>query len=79
MFGILSLRQDSLVLELGCGYGRITNRLAEKGARLAGLDISPILLKKADADEAERGVNVEYVWATCAHFPWRDRFDAAFL
>ncbi|MER8899552.1 class I SAM-dependent methyltransferase [Mesorhizobium sp. M0676] len=76
---ILSLREDVPVLELGCGYGRITNRLAEKGAQVAGLDISPILLKKAEADAAERGVNVQYVLGDMRSLPWRDRFDAAFL
>ncbi|MER9483435.1 class I SAM-dependent methyltransferase [Mesorhizobium sp. M0494] len=76
---VLSLSQGRPVLELGCGYGRITNRLAEKGARVIGLDISPILLKKAEADAAERGVNVEYVLGDMRSLPWRDRFDAAFL
>ncbi|WP_432284861.1 class I SAM-dependent methyltransferase [Aminobacter sp. BA135] len=76
---LLSLRHGSSVLELGCGYGRISNRLAEKGARVAGLDISPILLKKAEADAAERGVDVEYVLGDMRSLPWRDQFDAAFL
>jgi len=76
---LLSLTQGSSVLELGCGYGRITNRLAEKGAQVAGLDISPTLLEKAEADAAERGVNVEYVLGDMRSLPWRDRFDAAFL
>ncbi|MDX8480124.1 class I SAM-dependent methyltransferase [Mesorhizobium sp. VK24D] len=76
---LLSLEQGSSVLELGCGYGRITNRLAEKGARVTGLDISPILLKKAEADAAERRVDVEYVLGDMRSLPWRDRFDAAFL
>ncbi|MER8474075.1 class I SAM-dependent methyltransferase [Mesorhizobium sp. M1328] len=76
---LLSLTQGNSVLELGCGYGRITNRLAEKGAQVVGLDISPILLKKAEADAAERGVNVEYVLGDMRSLPWRDRFDAAFL
>ncbi|MES0070269.1 class I SAM-dependent methyltransferase [Mesorhizobium sp. M0074] len=76
---LLSLTQDSSVLELGCGYGRITNRLAEKGAQVTGLDISPNLLKKAEADAAEGGVNVEYVLGDMRSLPWRDRFDAAFL
>lgn len=76
---LLSLTQGSSVVELGCGYGRITNRLAEKGARVAGIDISPILLKKAEADAAERGVDVEYVLGDMRSLPWRDRFDAAFL
>lgn len=76
---ILSLKQELSVLELGCGYGRITNRLAEKGAQVTGLDISPILLKEAEADAAKREVNVEYVLGDMRSLPWRDRFDAAFL
>ncbi|MER8448327.1 class I SAM-dependent methyltransferase [Mesorhizobium sp. M1066] len=76
---LLSLTQGSSVLELGCGYGRISNRLAEKGARVTGLDRSAILLKKAEADAAERGVVVEYVLGDMRSLPWRDRFDAAFL
>jgi 2-polyprenyl-6-hydroxyphenyl methylase/3-demethylubiquinone-9 3-methyltransferase len=31
--------QDS-VLELGCGYGRVTRRLAEKAGRVVGVDVS---------------------------------------
>ncbi|MES0126446.1 class I SAM-dependent methyltransferase [Mesorhizobium sp. C420B] len=76
---LLSLRQGSAVLELGCGYGRITNRLAEKGARVAGLDISPTLLKKAEADATKRKVKVEYVLGDMRSLPWRDQFDAVFL
>ncbi|TIQ38819.1 MAG: class I SAM-dependent methyltransferase, partial [Mesorhizobium sp.] len=76
---LLSLGHGNSVLELGCGYGRIANRLAEKGARVTGLDISPILLKKAQADAAERRVNVEYTRGDMRSLPWRDRFDAAFL
>ncbi|ESY89482.1 class I SAM-dependent methyltransferase [Mesorhizobium sp. LNHC229A00] len=76
---LLSLGHGNSVLELGCGYGRITNRLAEKGARVTGLDISPILLKKAEADAAERRVDVEYIRGDMRSLPWRDRFDAAFL
>ncbi|MGX9121045.1 class I SAM-dependent methyltransferase [Mesorhizobium sp. BHbsci] len=76
---LLSLSQGSSVLELGCGYGRISNRLAEKGARVTGLDMSAILLEKAEADAAERRVDVEYLLGDMRSLPWRDRFDAAFL
>ncbi|RWH95468.1 class I SAM-dependent methyltransferase [Mesorhizobium sp.] len=76
---LLSLSQGSSVLELGCGYGRITNRLAEKGARVSGLDLSPALLKKAEGDATERGVDVEYVLGDMRSLPWRERFDAVFL
>lgn len=76
---LLSLRHGISVLELGCGYGRIANRLAEKGARVTGLDLSPILLKKAESDAAERGVDVEYVLGDMRSIRWRNHFDAVFL
>lgn len=76
---LLFLTQGSSVLDLGCGYGRITNRLAERGARVTGLDVSPTLLKKAESGAAELGVDVEYVLGDMRSLPWRDRFDAAFL
>ncbi|WP_179298305.1 class I SAM-dependent methyltransferase [Mesorhizobium carmichaelinearum] len=79
IWNLLSLRQGISVLDLGCGYGRISNRLAEKGAQVTGLDISPILLKKAEADAAERGVNVKYALGDMRSLPWRDEFEAAFL
>ncbi|MDX8522826.1 class I SAM-dependent methyltransferase [Mesorhizobium dulcispinae] len=76
---LLSLKQGGSVLELGCGYGRIANRLAERGARVTGLDISPTLLEKAKADAADRRVEVEYVLGDMRSIPWQDRFDSAFL
>ncbi|MER9319074.1 class I SAM-dependent methyltransferase [Mesorhizobium sp. M0659] len=79
IWDFLSLKQGGPVLELGCGYGRIANRLAEKGAQVTGVDISPTLLKKAEADADERRLNVEYVLGDMRSLPWRDRFDAAFL
>ncbi|TIW19936.1 MAG: class I SAM-dependent methyltransferase [Mesorhizobium sp.] len=44
--GVIIYEHSRSVPELGCGYGRITNRLAGKVARVAGLDISPTLLKR---------------------------------
>ncbi len=41
------------VLEVGCGMGRYTLLLADRGVRVEGLDISPVLLERLD--EACRG------------------------
>ncbi|RWI36999.1 MAG: class I SAM-dependent methyltransferase [Mesorhizobium sp.] len=79
IWDLLSLGQGSSVLELGCGYGRIANRLAKKGAQVTGLDASPILLEKAKADASELLVDVEYVPGDMCSLPWQDRFDAAYL
>jgi len=38
--------REERVLEVGCGMGRYTLLLAERGIRVTGLDLSPILLDK---------------------------------
>ena len=37
-------REDALVVEYGCGVGRILNAVVEAGYRCAGIDISPTML-----------------------------------
>jgi SAM-dependent methyltransferase len=39
-FVLQRIRRDSLVLELGCGYGRVLRRLAGKARRVIGIDTS---------------------------------------
>ena len=43
------------ILELGCGYGRVLEGLAELDAALTGLEIDPDLLARAETRLAERG------------------------
>src|SRR5919204_2442131 len=72
---LLALEPGVEVLDLACGYGRIANRLAARGARVVGLDATPSFLELAGADAAARGVEVEYVEGDMRAIPWRDRFD----
>ena len=63
------------LLDLACGHGRIANRLAAKGARVTGLDATPLFLERARADAAARRVEVEYVEGDMRELPWEGRFD----
>jgi SAM-dependent methyltransferase len=76
IWNLLSLGDGAEVLDLACGHGRIANRLAGKGARVAGLDATPLFLDVARADAVRRGVSVEYVQGDMRAIPWIDRFDA---
>ncbi|PTL82248.1 class I SAM-dependent methyltransferase [Vitiosangium sp. GDMCC 1.1324] len=50
------------VLDLGCGAGLYTRRLAQRGAaRVVGLDISPNMIDYARAREAEEPRGIQYV------------------
>ena len=73
---LLELEPDMAVLDLACGHGRIANRLAERGARVTGLDATALFLDRARRDAASRGVDVDYVEGDMRLLPWTDeRFD----
>jgi len=73
---LLGLEPGMEVLDLACGHGRLSNRLARRGARVTGLDRSGRFLERAGADAASLGVEVDYVEGDMRELPWRDRFDA---
>ena len=64
---------DEAILDLGCGDGQLTERLAASGACVVGVDISPEMV------EAARGRGIEAVEACAESLPFADRsFDAVF-
>jgi len=73
---LLALEPGAAVLDLACGHGRISNRLAQRGADVTGLDVTPLFLDRARADAAARGVTVDYVEGDMRTLPWSERFDA---
>lgn len=75
LWRLLELEPGMEALDLACGHGRIANRLAERGARVTGLDATPMFLERARADAAARGIDVEYVVGDMRDLPWIERFD----
>ena len=77
IWNALALREGDEVLDVPCGHGRLANRLAERGARVTGLDADAFFLEYARADAAARGIEVDYVQGDMRELPWLERFDAA--
>ncbi|MGD1876980.1 MAG: class I SAM-dependent methyltransferase [Kiloniellaceae bacterium] len=48
------------VLDLGCGEGTNTRRFARLGGRLTGIDLSEVLIARAQAAEARDPLGVDY-------------------
>jgi SAM-dependent methyltransferase len=69
---LLDPRPDERILDLGCGDGVLTARIAERGARVLGVDSSPELLAAA----RERGITVQLVDGQRLTFA--GEFDAVF-
>jgi SAM-dependent methyltransferase len=69
----LDAKPGESILDLGCGDGQLTLRLATTGARVTGVDLSPEMLSAARA----RGVDARE--GSAELLPFADRsFDAVF-
>jgi SAM-dependent methyltransferase len=72
----LGLPAGGVILDLACGYGRILLPLAERGYRVIGVDRSAVLLARARADAADRGLAAALALADMRHLPLRGAADA---
>ncbi|WP_263384672.1 class I SAM-dependent methyltransferase [Granulicella arctica] len=72
VFELLAPQPREHILDLGCGDGALTERLAATGAIVTGVDASPTMVAAARA----RGLNVDHQSATA--LPYEAEFDAVF-
>jgi SAM-dependent methyltransferase len=65
-------------LDLGCGEGRNTRLLAERGARMFAIDVAPAFVRYALDEERNRTAGTRYAAASAQRLPFRDAvFDFA--
>jgi SAM-dependent methyltransferase len=64
---VLKLKGDELVLDFGCGSGRMAYWIAPRVRKVVGLDISPEMIDLAERNRTAR--NVEFMLYDGVHFP----------
>ncbi len=67
--------KNTEIADFGCGPGLYTNRLAERGAIVTGIDFSGNSLKYAKQVAAEKGVKINYVLTNYLDFETANCFD----
>jgi ubiquinone/menaquinone biosynthesis C-methylase UbiE len=76
--GILPEVRGLSGLDIGCGEGANTRRLAGLGARMTGIDIAPTFIRYARQAEAETPLGIAYQEASALELPFEDEsFDFA--
>ncbi|MBM3458205.1 MAG: class I SAM-dependent methyltransferase, partial [Armatimonadetes bacterium] len=75
----LELPAGGSVLELGCGRGSFSIRLAEWGYRVTGVEESEPMLALARTSAERRGVELELRCASRRTVPERNTFDGALI
>ncbi|MDR1948711.1 MAG: class I SAM-dependent methyltransferase [Spirochaetaceae bacterium] len=71
------LQSPPRILDLCCGFGRITLELARRGFSATGVDVTRAYLETARADAAYENLDVEFVHADGRLFSRHEEFDAA--
>lgn len=79
--GLIQLSQGMRILDLPCGHGRISRRLAHWGAQVTGLDISRPSIEVAQVEAAAAAHDIEYVLGDMREIPkkWAGQFDAVVM
>jgi SAM-dependent methyltransferase len=75
----LSLQAGDSVLDLGCGPGLYTSRLARAGLRITGVDYSHRSIEYAVQYARENNLAITYRYENYLDLPDENQFDAAIL
>lgn len=71
---LLRPKKDEVILDLGCGTGRVTRIIADKGARVIGIDSSKKMIDKAK----ENCPDLEFHVGDGSDFHFQEKFDAVY-
>jgi SAM-dependent methyltransferase len=74
---ILKLKKGSSVLDVPCGYGRISHILARNGMNVTGIEFNKNLIKYAVKKAGDEGLKINYITGDMRNFTFRKKFDAA--
>jgi SAM-dependent methyltransferase len=76
---LLELDSPKKILDLACGFGRHTNRLAALGHSMTGIDLTAGFLEIARQDAIQREVEVRYQQDDMRSSIFDDEFDCVML
>jgi len=78
-FELFQFRKGEKVLDIGCGTGNFSIKLAKKGAEVVGIDVSEAMLAKARKKAEKKNLNIKFYKNDVTSLDFEDNsFDAVF-
>jgi trans-aconitate methyltransferase len=71
---LLSPKSGEYILDLGCGTGHLTHKIASKGAEVMGIDSSPTMIEQARKNYPQLDFDV----VDARNLPYTEKFDCIF-
>jgi 2-polyprenyl-3-methyl-5-hydroxy-6-metoxy-1,4-benzoquinol methylase len=75
--GLYPIAPGSKILDVGCGTGRHSIELANRGFEVTGVDISAGMLREAHRKAQEAGVDIQWVREDATKLELESAYDAA--
>ena len=73
---VLKLKRKDKVLDIPCGDGRISNILAKKGIAVTGVDINPVMLKRAEKFTKANKLKSKFIKRNMWEIDFENEFNA---
>lgn len=74
IFDMLAPKQNEKILDIGCGTGDLTKKIAEKGANPTGIDASNEMIETAK----QKYPDINFIKADATSYRSDEKFDAVF-
>ncbi|MTI69449.1 MAG: methyltransferase domain-containing protein [Firmicutes bacterium] len=75
---MFNIKKGMTVLDIGCGTGNFSIKLAKMGCKVIGIDVSEDMLKKAKKKALDEGLNIEFKKMDVYNLDFNEKFDAVF-
>ena len=75
MVSRFDINSDTHIVDFGCGPGLYAYRLAERGAKVTGIDFSTRSIKYAKQAAANKGLAIEYIHQNYLEYETDQKFD----